>query len=135
MVWQLLGYKIQFQFSFSTKMSKLKTFLLYFSLLILFQAINCLGEEPVLASVTWNKKNGFQIVEELLDMEKDGAGETVAVANFTNAVNQTGWSYLEIKTCSDPKRAKLLIKKLCSTPLSPKNEVLNHHSKIHMGAQ
>ena len=100
MVWQLLGYKIQFQFSFSTKMSKLKTFLLYFSLLILFQETVCLGEEPVLASVTWNKKNGFQIVEELLDMEKDGAGETVAVANFTNAVNQTGWSYLEIKTSS-----------------------------------
>ena len=37
-------------------------------------------------------------MEELLDMEKDDAGETVAVANFTNAVNQTGWSYLEIKT-------------------------------------
>ena len=74
--------------------------MLYFSLLILFQAIVCLGEEPVLASVTWNKKNGFQIVEELLDMEKDGVGETVAVANFTNAVNQTGWSYLEIKTSS-----------------------------------
>lgn len=60
----------------------------------------CHGQEadrPVLASMTWSKHNGFDLVQGKLTTTVD----TVAWANFTNAINQTGWSYLEIKT--DPK--------------------------------
>ena len=50
--------------------------------------------EPVLASMLWTEKDGFELVEDFLTTTK----ETVARANFTNAINATGWSYLEIDT-------------------------------------
>ena len=50
--------------------------------------------DPVLASVTWNKRDGFGIVQGLAE-DND---KVVAWGNFTNRINQTGWSYLEIKT-------------------------------------
>ena len=51
--------------------------------------------DPILASMTWSEKDGFKLVEnELLSENK----QTVAIVNFTNAINQTGWSYLEVTT-------------------------------------
>ena len=68
-------------------------------LLIFFIATKqcqCVTEDPILASMTWSSENGYKLVQnQLLDSE-----ETVAVVNFTNAINKTGWSYLEIKTSS-----------------------------------
>lgn len=55
-------------------------------------------EDPVLASVTWSEDHGFRLVNDVATFENQ---DTVAVGNFTNAINETGWSYLEIKT--DPR--------------------------------
>ena len=49
---------------------------------------------PILASMTWSQDKGFN----LLVNEISKIPETVGWVNFTNAINQTGWSYLEIKT-------------------------------------
>ena len=49
---------------------------------------------PILASMTWSQDKGFN----LLMNEISKIPETVGWVNFTNAINQTGWSYLEIKT-------------------------------------
>lgn len=54
-----------------------------------------LTTEPVLASMTWTKEDGFKLIENQLNTND---ANTVAVANFTNAINQTGWSYLEVTT-------------------------------------
>ncbi len=54
------------------------------------------SNEPILASVLWSEDAGFHIAEELSKSPK-----TVAWGNFTNAINSTGWSYLEIKTDSN----------------------------------
>ena len=51
-------------------------------------------QAPVLASMTWSKEKGFAIVLDQITHSVD----TVGWVNFTNAINQTGWSYLEIKT-------------------------------------
>ena len=66
----------------------------------------CVTEDPILASMTWSSENGYKLVQnQLLDSE-----ETVAVVNFTNAINKTGWSYLEIKTRSQfPDYVQVLI--------------------------
>ena len=52
-------------------------------------------EKPILASMTWHPENGYQLVEDQL---LTGVKEAVAIVNFTNAINQTGWSYLEVTT-------------------------------------
>jgi hypothetical protein len=49
---------------------------------------------PVLASMKWSADEGFSVVEGHLTTSID----TVAWLNYTNAINATGWSYLEIKT-------------------------------------
>ena len=49
---------------------------------------------PVLASMTWSQEKGFDLVVDKISTSVD----TVGWVNFTNAINQTGWSYLEIKT-------------------------------------
>ena len=49
---------------------------------------------PVLASMKWSADAGFSVVEGHLTTSID----TVAWLNYTNAINATGWSYLEIKT-------------------------------------
>ena len=49
---------------------------------------------PVLASMKWSTDAGFSVVEDYLTTSID----TVAWLNYTNAINATGWSYLEIKT-------------------------------------
>ena len=49
---------------------------------------------PILASMTWSQDKGFN----LLVNEISKIPETVGWVNFTNTINQTGWSYLEIKT-------------------------------------
>ena len=54
-----------------------------------------LSQEPVLASMTWTEKDGFKLIENQLNAND---ADTVAVANFTNAINETGWSYLEVTT-------------------------------------
>lgn len=62
----------------------------YLSLLV----VTCRAEDPVLATVTWDKQGGYDIVENQLL-----SGNNVAAwINFTNTINQTGWSYLEVKT-------------------------------------
>jgi hypothetical protein len=48
----------------------------------------------LLASMTWTHDDGFVVVDGKLTTSV----ETVAWINFTNAINETGWSYLEIKT-------------------------------------
>lgn len=53
------------------------------------------AEEPILASMTWTEKDGFRLIEGKLNVND---ANTVAAANFTNAINATGWSYLEVKT-------------------------------------
>ena len=45
--------------------------------------------------MTWTEKDGFKLIENQLNAND---ADTVAVANFTNAINQTGWSYLEVTT-------------------------------------
>ena len=54
-----------------------------------------LKKEPILASMTWTEKDGFKLIENQLNVND---ADTVAVANFTNAINETGWSYLEVTT-------------------------------------
>ena len=49
---------------------------------------------PVLASMKWSADKGFSVVEGHLTTSID----TVAWLNYTNAINATGWSFLEIKT-------------------------------------
>ena len=49
---------------------------------------------PILASMTWSRDKGFELVVDKFSKSAD----TVGWVNFTNAINQTGWSYLEIKT-------------------------------------
>ncbi len=51
-------------------------------------------EEPVLASMLWTESGGFKLVTGELTASEN----TVARANYTNAVNSTGWAYLEIDT-------------------------------------
>ena len=53
--------------------------------------------DPVLVSMTWDKNHGFQVIENHL-MESFEDQKYIATANFTNAINQTGWSYFEVKT-------------------------------------
>ncbi len=60
------------------------------------EAVFAASNEPILASMTWSEKEGFKIRENELTSTPD----TVAWANFTNAINETGWSYLEVKTDS-----------------------------------
>lgn len=49
---------------------------------------------PILASMTWSQDKGFNLLEDVTSKTPD----TVGWVNFTNAINQTGWSYLDIKT-------------------------------------
>ena len=49
---------------------------------------------PVLYSMKWSADAGFSVVEGHLTTSID----TVAWLNYTNAINATGWSFLEIKT-------------------------------------
>ena len=49
---------------------------------------------PILASMTWSYEKGFGLETDQISTTTD----TVGWVNFTNAINQTGWSYLEIKT-------------------------------------
>ena len=51
------------------------------------------AEKPVLASMSWSKDKGFSLLPGLLYDDS-----IVARANFTNAINQTGWSFLEVAT-------------------------------------
>ena len=51
-------------------------------------------QAPILASMTWSQEKGFDLVLDRITHSVD----TVGWVNFTNAINQTGWSYLEIKT-------------------------------------
>ena len=71
--------------------------MLRFLLSLLFLAPLCLGAKnaPILASMTWTEKDGFKLMEGGLNAND---GTTVALANFTNAINTTGWSFLEVKT-------------------------------------
>ena len=56
------------------------------------------AKEPALASVTWTSEDGYQLRElddkSILSTNRD----SVVTANFTDALFQTGWSYLEITT-------------------------------------
>ena len=83
-------------------------FLFVLIFLITFQQYQCAREDPILASMTWTSQNGYKLVEnQLLDSE-----ETVAIVNFTNAINKTGWSYLEVKTSSEfPDYVQVNVKK------------------------
>ena len=56
--------------------------------------------DPVLVSLSWEKDKGFNLVENHLVEGSPGFEDKsfVASANFTNAINQTGWSYFEVKT-------------------------------------
>ena len=56
--------------------------------------------DPVLVSMSWEKDKGFNLVENHLVEGSPGFEDKsfVASANFTNAINQTGWSYFEVKT-------------------------------------
>ena len=49
---------------------------------------------PIYASMTWSQATGFSLVVDKISTSEN----TVGWVNFTNAINQTGWSYLEIKT-------------------------------------
>eukprot|EP00095_Tigriopus_kingsejongensis_P006305 maker-scaffold61_size441589-snap-gene-0.13 protein:Tk06305 transcript:maker-scaffold61_size441589-snap-gene-0.13-mRNA-1 annotation:"hypothetical protein DAPPUDRAFT_213420" len=60
-------------------------------------AMSVFGADPNLGSMVWTPKSGFKLVEGGLRQKFD----TVAWANYTNDINQTGWSYLEVET--DPK--------------------------------
>ena len=52
------------------------------------------NEKPIVASMSWTPENGFQLMKN----ELAEGPNVVAKANFTNAINETGWSYLEIVT-------------------------------------
>ena len=51
-------------------------------------------EKPIVASMSWTPENGFELMKNVLA----NGPNVVAKANFTNAINETGWSYLEIVT-------------------------------------
>ena len=69
--------------------------LLVLTLLVASVAAKADGAEtPKLASMLWSEEAGFRLVEGSLTATAD----TVAWANYTNAINQTGWSYLEVNT-------------------------------------
>ena len=52
------------------------------------------AENPIVASMSWTPENGFELMRNVLA----NGPNVVAKANFTNAINETGWSYLEIVT-------------------------------------
>ena len=52
------------------------------------------AENPIVASMSWTPENGFELMKNVLA----NGPNVVARANFTNAINETGWSYLEIVT-------------------------------------
>jgi len=73
----------------------MKTLLQFLGFIIAVSAL----EEPKLATVLWSKSHGFQMVDGKLMKSGDEGYEAVAAwGNFTNEVNSTGWSYLEIST-------------------------------------
>jgi len=66
-------------------------------LLMLIEGISpCFGSasKSYVATVTWTPRNGYQLLENKLHHSPD----TVAWGNYTNEVNSTGWSYLEVHT-------------------------------------
>ena len=73
----------------------MKKFLALLSFLLsAASAENEVKQPSILASMTWSAEKGYQLINDRLAEGLD----TVAWANFTNAINQTGWSYLEITT-------------------------------------
>lgn len=78
---------------------ELRVFLVLGLFLCVFQGVLATDSQEssaatALASVTWNSSHGFRVIEGTLSTSND----TVAWGNFTNATNQTGWSFLEINT-------------------------------------
>ena len=59
--------------------------------------------KPVRVAMQWNSRYGFKVfmVPDNPQNSTYGDGTVVAWANFTNAINQTGWSFLEIRTSED----------------------------------
>ncbi|XP_059091738.1 putative phospholipase B-like 2 [Tigriopus californicus] len=51
-------------------------------------------ETPLLATVEWSPSTGFSMSKGSLTKK----ATTVAWGNFTNAINQTGWSFFEVET-------------------------------------
>ena len=67
--------------------------ILWLVLVVWFSAVNA-TEKPIVASMSWTPENGFELMKNVLA----NGPNVVAKANFTNAINETGWSYLEIVT-------------------------------------
>lgn len=87
------------RFSLKSKTMELRVFLVLGLFLCVFQGVVATDSQEssaatALASVTWNSSHGFRVIEGTLSTSND----TVAWGNFTNATNQTGWSFLEINT-------------------------------------
>lgn len=64
-------------------------------------------EHPISASILWNAKEGFRYVEgpEALNTHDD----KIAWATYTNAINSTGWAYLEVSTAASfPDRIQVM---------------------------
>ena len=57
-------------------------------------AVNATEKPFIVASMSWTPENGFELMRNVLA----NGPNVVAKANFTNAINETGWSYLEIVT-------------------------------------
>ena len=65
------------------------------------------AENPIVASMSWTPENGFELMKNVLA----NGPNVVARANFTNAINETGWSYLEIVTMPEfPDKVQVCFK-------------------------
>lgn len=51
-------------------------------------------ETPIFSTVQWSPSSGFSLIKGPLNK----TSQTVAWGSFTNAINQTGWSFLEVET-------------------------------------
>ena len=70
-------------------------------------AVNATEKPFIVASMSWTPENGFELMKNVLA----NGPNVVARANFTNAINETGWSYLEIVTMPEfPDKVQVCFK-------------------------
>ena len=61
-----------------------------------FCALCASADDPILVSMHFTDDEGFKLIEGQLT----STHQTIAVSNFTNSINQTGWGYFEVRTSS-----------------------------------
>ena len=72
---------------------------LLYSIVLFFGRSVDADEDTIYAKVLWNtEEGGFRLMKEPLIQQGQEDDEVVAWGTFTNNINSTGWSFLEIST-------------------------------------